>query len=190
MIAIDAPAPTLELVVSPLAIVVTEAVCVASASSAPVIIRFAAGPAPGCPTVAFVVTFEIEIATEGVIASLPSAPFSASVSIVSVVVAVSVRLPAPVSAAPSPTVALVVSLTMLMANDAPIPTPLTPPSSFRLCSVPVATDGSSASASPPLVAASWRVIPCMPSTVVGVTLLAKYWPPSTRPPIDVSPPLL
>ena len=90
--------PALPPFVAPVAVVVTFAVCVAWAVSAPPIER--SGPVP---TDALVVTFESEIATWAERAMLPlpaEAPPSAVVVIVSVSVDVSVRFLAPVSVAP------------------------------------------------------------------------------------------
>ena len=112
------PAPTAAVVpdAAASAVVVTVADWVAAAVTEPVTVS--AGPAS---IVAPVLTFETEIATSGVMAVPPAAPFCAFVVIVSALVAVSVRSCALARAAPAPTSALVEPLPMSTATEAPTP---------------------------------------------------------------------
>ena len=115
----ERPMPALPPFVAPVAVVVTFAVCVACAVTAPPTLR--SGPVP---IVALVVTFESEMATWAERAMLPlpaEAPPSAVVVVVSVSFEVSVRLFAPVSVAPLARPALVVSLMTFRAKEAPTP---------------------------------------------------------------------
>ena len=115
----ERPMPALPPFVAPVAVVVTFAVCVAWAVSAPPTER-----SEPVPIVALVVTFESEIATWAERAMLPlpaEAPPSAVVVVVSVSFEVSVRFLAPVSVAPLARLALVVSLTTFSAKEAPTP---------------------------------------------------------------------
>ena len=141
--AIDAPMAAEDASVSPVAVVVAEAVWVAVRLAAPP--RVTAGPVPSC---AVVVTLEIETATTGVIACAPCDPFSARLTRASVVVAETARAPARVSCAPVPIPAVVVSPTMLMPNEAPMPTPWAEVSVPIVCSAPVALLLSSVMAVP------------------------------------------
>jgi hypothetical protein len=95
------------------------------------------------PNDALVVTFGIETTTLGAIATAPAAPPSASLETLSSSVEASVMSLEPDSVAPLPVPVVVVSLTRLIATDAPIPT--LPGSSVlsMLCWFPVAWVGSS-----------------------------------------------
>ena len=118
--------PTLSPFAEPSASLVADAVCVAVAEIAPVVVSV-----PPRPIVAEVVTFESMIATSAVTATPPAAPFLAKPVAASVVVAESVRLSAPVKATLSPTEAVVVSLRIVSETEAPTPTVLpVAPSSF------------------------------------------------------------
>ncbi len=132
---------------SPCASVFAMAVWSALAVNEPVITRLF--PAV---TVAVVVMFEIAIATDGTIATLPpEAPVFARVVMPWKVVAVMVRLCPPISVPVSS--AVVVSSTTATATDAPMPTedaPLTPPvASSGSALVPlVASDAAATDTSP------------------------------------------
>ena len=121
-----APTPTLSPFAEPSASVLADAVCVAVAEIAPVVVTSAP-----TPIVADVVTFERSMATSAVSATPPAAPFFAKPVEASVVVAESVRLLAPVSVALSASEAVVVSFRIVSETEAPTPTVLpVAPSSF------------------------------------------------------------
>ena len=95
------------------------------------------------PMVVPVVTFESANATPAATAVPPDAPVVIVVVVASVAVAVSVRLCAPRRSAPFATDAVVVSLTMLIATEAPTPVEsLDPPSTFALPSPSLSRRGS------------------------------------------------
>ena len=116
--ATDAPTAAVEADAEPEAEVVTDAVCVAATASVPPSVV-----GEPVPTVARVVTVEIETATAGATATPPpAAPPTAVVVIVSVLVALSVRSFA-LSDEPSARSASVVSITRFSATEAPTPAP-------------------------------------------------------------------
>ena len=116
-----APTAAVEAAADPDAVVATDAVCVATTVSVPPTVVV-----PPVPSDASVVTVDSETATEGAIATPPpAAPPVEVVVIVSVLVACSVRLCA-LKTEPSPSAACVVSVTRLIAAEAPTPEPLTP----------------------------------------------------------------
>ena len=142
----EAPTPTLVAWVFPTVVVVTEAVCLALAESAPPIVRRLPDP-----MLAVVVTLEYVIATTGVIVSFPFEPFWATVVALSVVVESRVRSCAFASVAELSRPVWVSCVIRLSAKEAPMPNERGVPSLLREWSVPLATDLSSLIAVPPLV---------------------------------------
>ena len=120
--ATEAPTAAVELVTSPLAVVVADAVCVASTSS-----TSSSAISSPVPMLASVETLETATATAGATPTPPpAAPVFASVVIESVEEAARVRSCAFVSVDPSASAACVESSTRLIATDAPNPEPVTP----------------------------------------------------------------
>ena len=118
----EMPTAASEPIVSPLAVVIASAVWSAVTPIEPETVR--SGALAAVPIVASVVMFEIATATAGVTAapSLASAPLLASVVILCEPVAVSVRSVASLIVTPLAIAARVVSLTIAIETEAPMPT--------------------------------------------------------------------
>jgi hypothetical protein len=176
----ERPMPALPPFVAPLAFVVVEAVCVAWAVSAPVMVR--SGPVP---IDALVVTVENVSATCAESAKLPlpaDAPPCAVVVILSVLVAVIVRSSAPLSAEPSGRPANVVSSRMFSAKEAPIPVVLPSADCFAVAIAWLSWfDVALSVRSPPTVTGS---VPWMLEVEVAITTFTAIEPatPTLLPP--------